>query len=163
AVGMLAACGSSKSSTSSSTPSPSSPSAVSSPAVTNLAGSAWTMTSYADTSGTMVAAAQSAALSFGANGALSGSTGCNSFRGTYTSTGSSLTLTLGPMTQMACVDAAATAQETAVVQQLPEVASYTTGGDGLTLSASDGSPLFVYAAANTNLPGTSWQVTGVNN
>ncbi len=67
------------------------------------------------------------------------------------------------MTLRACADPAAMAQETAIVQQLPTVSSYTTTGGVLTLTGTNGSPLFIYAMSNNTLPGTSWQVTGVNN
>jgi heat shock protein HslJ len=128
----------------------------------NIEGTAWTMTSYAGAGGTMVAASQGARLAFASYGALSGSTGCNSFSGTYMATSSRLTVTIGPMTQMACLDPAVMAQETAVTKQLPMVASYDISGDRLTLSSGSNNPLFIYAAAKTTLPGTSWQVTGVN-
>ena len=47
-----------------------------------------------------------ATLAFTSDGRINGSTGCNSFGGTYTSTGPALKLTLGAMTQMACADPA---------------------------------------------------------
>jgi heat shock protein HslJ len=62
---------------------------------------------------------------------------------------------------MACDGAAAT-QETAVVAALPQVASFTADGQLLLLSA-DGSTLLTYDPTSTDLEGTSWQATSINN
>ena len=73
-----------------------------------------------------VDAAAVAALDFGADGStLNGTTGCNGFGGTYSQDGSNLTIELGPMTLVACTDDATTAQERAIVDGLPRVASFT--------------------------------------
>ena len=113
----------------------------------------------------MVTAAprSNATLVFAANDKLSGSTGCNSFAGTYTASGSQLTIALGPMTQKACTDPALIAQESAVTRQLPMVTAYTMGGGVLRMTGAGGTELFTYNAAATSLEGTSWKVTGVNN
>jgi heat shock protein HslJ len=104
-----------------------------------------------------------ASLSFAAQGQLSGSTGCNSFTGTYTATGSDLRLTLGAMTQKACVSPVLQTQEQALTTQLPLVTTYTVHNGLLTLTGSNGTDLLVYKASSTSLVGTRWKVTGVNN
>ena len=100
---------------------------------------------------------------FASQGSLSGSTGCNSFSGTYTSSGSSLSMKLGAMTQKACGAAALQAQEHGITTQLPSVTTYHVASAVLTLSGSGGSVLFTYRHAATGLTGSTWRVTGVNN
>ena len=55
-------------------------------------------------------------LAFDKAGTFSANTGCNTINGSWSSKGDALTLKAGPMTQMACMDAAATAQETSIVK-----------------------------------------------
>jgi heat shock protein HslJ len=43
-------------------------------------------------------------LDFGADGAVSGTTGCNQFAGTYETEGADLTIEIGPLTLAACSD-----------------------------------------------------------
>jgi len=114
-------------------------------------------------SSTPRSAAAPAALTFSSAGALSGTTGCNSFSGTYTAADSQLTIELGPMTQAACIDAATQAQETAITRLLPATASYALVATSLTLKDHDGASLLEYTAAASDLRGSSWSVTGVNN
>ncbi len=128
-----------------------------------LTGTGWVLVSYRGAAAAVPAAANGAAtLRFEPAGKLSGSTGCNSFGGTYTADAAKLTITLGAMTQMACTDPKITAQEHAVTQQLPKVTGYAIANGTLTLTGSAGT-LFTYRAATTTLPGTAWTVTGVNN
>ena len=69
-----------------------------------LAGTAWTLAT-ASVDGDDVDAVGTPTLAFGDDGTtLAGSTGCNQFAGTYTQTGSDLTITIGPVTRAACVD-----------------------------------------------------------
>jgi len=132
--------------------------------VQSLAGTSWTLTSYSTVgSSTPTSAAAPAALTFRSAGALSGTTGCNSFSGTYTAEASKLTIKLGPMTQAACADAATQAQETAITQLLPTTTSYELVATSLTLKDQRGATLLAYTAAASDLRGTSWSVTGVNN
>jgi heat shock protein HslJ len=129
-----------------------------------LAGTAWTLASYADSAGNPVTATtppQAGALVFGTDGTVTGSTGCNQFQGTYTQQGSALTITPGPTTLVACTGPVAL-QETAMLQALPEVASFDSG-PGLELSDSTGAALLAYTASPSSLAGTSWQATGINN
>jgi heat shock protein HslJ len=135
--------------------------AASPPADQALAGTSWTLQSTA-TNGSSTPAAASATLRFDADGTtLSGSTGCNQFTGTYQQTGSNLTLKMGATTTAACTDAAATAQEMAILTGLPKVASFTTGAQ-LVLKDSSGATLFTYEPGRTTLAGSSWKATGIN-
>ena len=143
----------------------SSPSATASTSAATLRGSSWLLASYTGATGPVDADPQAAAaLQFRDAGALSGSTGCNSFSGTYVQDGSAVTVTLGPMTLMACVDPAVTAQEKAVVDGLGKVASFRGAPDGeLTLLDRSGATLLTYRAGLSGLAGTSWRATGINN
>lgn len=129
-----------------------------------LVGTSWALATYR-ARGAMVGASKESAASlvFGEQGKLSGSTGCNSFSGTYTTAGTNLTVVLGPMTQKACMNPALAAQEAAITAQLPTVRMYRISGTVLTLATSANSELFTYNAAPTSLSGTHWRVTGVNN
>ena len=134
-------------------------------AATELAGTQWNLTSYADDSGSQVPAATKsvASIKFGADGKITGSTGCNRFSGTYSQDGSKLTIALGPMTQRACTDDPVMKQENALVAALPKVASFTSTADALTLRDASGAELLVFAPGLSGLAGTSWQATGINN
>jgi heat shock protein HslJ len=129
----------------------------------SLAGGSWQLTAFASSSGSATKATSSPSagtLVFADQGKVSGSTGCNSFNGTYKQSGSSLTITVGPMTMMACSGAAAT-QETAVLANLAKVNSFTAGAKLQLKSGS--STLLTYKADATGLAGTSWVATGINN
>ena len=120
------------------------------------------LSNYVDAEASVNAAAP-ATLDFGSDGkTLSGSTGCNSFGGTFEQAGSKLTIKLGPMTLKACTDDAVSKQEQSIVKLLPAVASFT-GGDQLTLQDKSGSTLLIYKPGAAGLEGTSWIATGVNN
>ncbi len=133
------------------------------PSTSTLAGGSWQLTSYASASGSKAKATSSphaGTLVFAAGGKLSGSTGCNSFNGTYKESGSDLTITVGPMTMMACSGAAAT-QETAVLANLAKVDSFSSGSH---LQLKSGSTtVLTYKADARGLAGTSWVASGINN
>jgi heat shock protein HslJ len=98
-----------------------------------------------------------------ADGDLSGSTGCNTFGGSYTQSGSSLTITLGPSTLIGCPPPL-DAQEQAVLAALPKTASFTVDGGALTLLDSEGAHLLEYEHLEpVSLVGPDWRVTGINN
>ena len=85
----------------------------------------------------------------------------NGVGGTYTQNGSNLTITLGPMTLVACTDDATTAQERAIVGGLPRVVLFTQTGQ-LALLDDKGAAVLIYDANTAGLEGTSWTATGVN-
>lgn len=127
-----------------------------------LAGSSWVLSEVA-IDGTMTAAVDaSASINFDAGGALFGSTGCNRYTGNWTLDGSVLTLDPGATTMMACAPDLQ-AQEAAVLAALAATTGYSAADQKLTLKNADGNPMAVYKAAVTDLGGTSWTATGVNN
>lgn len=132
--------------------------------MTDLSGTSWDLESYVGPDSADVpadASADTATLSFAADGSFAGSTGCNRIAGTYTQEGSSLTLASGPMTLRGCEGPVAQ-QEAAIIAALPLVASFTTDG-GLVLRDAGGAALLTYAEGLSTLAGTSWQATGINN
>jgi heat shock protein HslJ len=135
------------------------PSASTAP--TQLAGTKWVLSS-AVIDDEDVASVAVAALDFGSDGTLSGTTGCNNFSGTYEQEGDELDIELGPMTLAACTDPAATAQEQAILEGLPEVDTFRSTPQ-LELLDGDGDTLLIYDANTAGLEGTSWTATGVNN
>jgi heat shock protein HslJ len=127
-----------------------------------IAGTSWTLATVSIEEESVAAVAE-ATLAFDADGtSLSGSTGCNQFSGTYEQSGSDLTIALGPVTLAACTDPAATAQETAILAHLDEIASFSIDAQ-LVLEDSSGEALLTYDMGTTSLEGTSWTATGVNN
>ena len=128
---------------------------------TELAGTNWVLSS-AVIDDEDVASAGVAALDFGTDGTLSGTTGCNNFSGTYEQDGDDLSIELGPTTLAACTDAALTAQEQAILEGLPEVESFRATPQ-LELLDGDDDTLLIYDPDTAGLEGTSWTATGVNN
>lgn len=137
-------------------------SASTTPAST-LAGS-WNLATFTGAQGSSPAVAGAvASLTFGADSALTGTTGCNNFSGSYAVTDARLSVSIGPMTQRACIDPAAESQERALLDGLPKVSSFDVSDKVLTLSGSSGEVLFTYAEGLRGLAGTRWRATGVNN
>jgi len=130
---------------------------------TSLAGTSWQLTAFASTTGALMKATTSPSagtLVFAAGGKVSGSTGCNSFNGTYKQKGTALTIEVGPMTMMACSGAAAT-QETDVLANLALVDTFTNAAQ-LRLKMGE-STVLTYKADATGLTGSSWVASGINN
>ena len=135
---LLVACGgdSGGSTSSAAAPAP----ATSAPPASSTAGPPLEGTSWSLTQVAGAAAQPGGLLAFARGGHLTGSTGCNDFGGTYTQSGSSLTITMGFQTAKAC-GPPLDAQETAVNAAVPKVASVTNGGSTLTLLDASGTAL----------------------
>jgi heat shock protein HslJ len=95
-------------------------------AAADLAGTSWTLVSIG---GNPVVEDSGPHVTFDAAGNASGSTGCNSFNGSYTVDGAALTF--GPLatTRMAC-EANLMAQEAAVLEALVGVSGWEVDADG---------------------------------
>jgi heat shock protein HslJ len=106
-----------------------------------------------------------ATLAFRADGALSGSTGCNRIVGSWAAGDDegTITLTANATTMMACTDPALEAQETAVLAALTEVQSFREAGGRLELLDAAGFAVLAYDEVSQDLAGTSWHATAVNN
>jgi heat shock protein HslJ len=101
-----------------------------------LAGTKWQMQDYADPSNTTgmttVLSGAIPTIEFGEDDKVSGSGGCNTYQGTYTVDGESLTF--GPLatTMMACSDPAGVMEQEAVfLAQLQSAAGYRIDSDQL--------------------------------
>ena len=96
-------------------------------ATTDLSGSTWELVAM---DGEPVAGDAVPTLAFDEQGAVSGSTGCNTFSGSVTINGSELSF--GPLvtTRMACADPAANAREEAFLTAMEGVSGYTVDDQG---------------------------------
>ena len=141
------------------------PGGSTSPGAPTLAGTSWVLTGYATAGGNIRPVAVGAApatLALGAGGSASGSTGCNRFAGSYTQSGSALTVDPGATTEIACAPPVM-AQERAVLEGLSAVRSFGVAAEVLTLRDGAGAVVLTYASGTTELAGTSWRATGINN
>jgi heat shock protein HslJ len=126
----------------------------------SLEGTAWKLAALSSAD---LAKNVSSTITFGAAGALSGSDGCNRFRGTWTTSGSSLTLTPGAATRMACPEPIMT-QAGAFTAALSATRGYTMDAGKLVLTGSAGARLATFVPSPVaSLQGGEWRATMVNN
>lgn len=78
------------------------------------------------------------------DGAASGSAGCNSFNGSYTIDGSTITFDAALATTLMACEVDAQVVEAAYLQALPTVSSWSLVDGGLQLADADASPVLVY-------------------
>jgi heat shock protein HslJ len=99
---------------------------------------------------------------FAADGSLSGSDGCNRYSASYTVEGSTLTVTPGMSTMMACAEPIM-AQATAFSKALASAASYTIDGEMLNLVDASGATVLTFQANAQQLAETTWHAILYNN
>jgi len=97
---------------------------------------------------------------FTPSGSVSGTAGCNSYGGRYSSSGQKLRVSSLSSTQMACAPGIM-AQEAAFLKALAVTRSYAVSGAALTIRTAVG--VLAYKAQSQALAGTSWNVTAYNN
>ncbi len=119
-----------------------------------LAGTTWRMTGYNDAKGGFAPALGNVTVSatFGSDGRLTGSAGCNEYRGKFTQTGD--TLAIGPlilMTRKACAPETL-AQERAYLIALRSATRAELNGDQLLLARSGDTRAVGYAASSPPPP-----------
>ena len=102
-------------------------------------------------------------VQFNTDDTLGGSGGCNQYNGTYTASGSSLTINSQLATTMMACAQPVMDQESLYLKALVEAKAYTVKGDKLTLFGPDNKEIANYKAASQDLAGTSWAVIGYNN
>lgn len=132
---------------------------VAADAASGLPGSVWRVVSLQDNppvEGTTITA------NFGADGALTGSDGCNQYAATYAVDGATIAITPGPSTLMACPEPVAQ-QATAYLEALAAAASYTIDGSQFNLIDADGKVLVNFEVTAQELAGTIWQAILYNN
>jgi len=93
---------------------------------TTLSGTSWVVTSIAKVS-TIVTRPT---MVFGADGSITGTTGCNRYSGTYETDGAKLTIGSVSSTAMACADPDASAQEADFTAALSGAVSWDIRPDG---------------------------------
>jgi heat shock protein HslJ len=124
----------------------------------SLDGTAWVLTGLP---GRTLLPGQPATLQFRA-GKAQGSDGCNRFTASYVSKGATLEVTPGAMTMMACPEDV-TQQANAFVAALTGAKRYRVGAGKLDLLDAEGAVLATLAKQVSELAGTSWKATGINN
>lgn len=121
------------------------------PQSAGLAGMSWIVTGYNNGQGAVVGVIAGTELtaSFGADGTLSGSAGCNRYTATYEAFGTNLKIGPVASTRMACADPAGVMeQEMQFLQALMTAATYRLDGDRLELRTADGALAATFTLAN---------------
>ena len=95
------------------------------------------------------------------DGTVTGFSGCNTFHGTYTTDGTSLTFGMLATTMMAC-EAPASTVESELLHRLEETTSFTIGVSGLELLDASGKTVVHANVSNSSLVG-DWAITGYLN
>ena len=107
-------------------------------------GTTWHLAAYADDAMAAVPFPVQATLQLD-DGTATGSTGCNTFNGSYTLEGERLTFDEQfALTRAACPDETASRVESAYLAALPQVAAWTIEDEQLMLAAADGARLLVF-------------------
>ena len=110
------------------------------PASSELAGSAWDVISYNNGKEAVVSVLLDTALTavFDADGQVSGSAGCNTYLGPYTTDGDAITI--GPLaaTRKLCADPEVMDQEEAYLTAMETAATYKITGDMMEMRTEDG-------------------------
>jgi heat shock protein HslJ len=130
--------------------------------VPTLAGATWQWegTRAGDGASVSVADPTRYTVQFQAGGMLAIRADCNNVLGTYTVTGSQLTIELGPSTLVACPP---DSQADQFLAGLSQVTSYNFGGGSLQLGLSTGGQMTFGRAVAQSLVGPTWELTGYNN
>jgi heat shock protein HslJ len=102
-------------------------------------------------------------IEFTTAGRFAGSAGCNSYNGSFTTSGNSITISPTIATTMMACAQPVMDQETAYINALGTAKSFSVKSDQLTLSDAAGKEIATYKAQSQNLSGTSWQVIAYNN
>jgi heat shock protein HslJ len=107
----------------------------------------WVLKSYTDGKGGAVPVLSVAPVNakFQQDGSLIGSSGCNQYSTTYSTSGESISISQAASTRMAC-EPAVMAQETAYLTLLPKAGKFVIFGDSMTLYDTTGAVLLSYSA-----------------
>jgi heat shock protein HslJ len=119
----------------------------------SLTGKTWQLTAITEKTpafqGVVPAAEQSKyTVTFNSDGSFNATADCNQVAGTYTTSGSNLTITLGPSTLVACPEGSF---GDLFAHGLGQAASYAIANDQLTITLQDGGTMtFVVASASSS-------------
>lgn len=135
------------------------PSAQAQPTANALAGTQWVLEMLGSNP---PAQGTQATLNFIDENRVAGTDGCNRFTGAYSVDGA--TLKLGPLasTMMACEDAVMK-QAMAFSQALAGTKTFGVANGRLSLMDESGATLATFTSLSTDLAGTKWVVTNINN
>ncbi len=141
-----------------------SPGATPSPKATasagQLGGTRWLLK---ELNGAATVSGSAVTAEFTKEGKLSGTSGCNRYGTTFTTSGNSITVGSEIASTLMACEEALMKQETAFLQALTAARTFTLTTDKLTLTDSAGKTLTTFAVQSQKLAGTSWQVTMYNN
>jgi heat shock protein HslJ len=124
----------------------------------SLDGTAWVLASL---QGLTLLPGQPPTIAFQGGRAV-GSDGCNRFTTTYTAKESALTIDKGATTMMACPHERMQ-QADAFMAALSAARTYRIANGRLELLFPEGTVLATFSKQSTELAGTSWRATGINN
>ena len=99
---------------------------------------------------------------FTSDGKVSGFSGCNQYSGSYTTSGSRISISKLSRTLMACVKAQMLL-EGVYVKALASARRYSISGSKLTLKGRLGLPVATFGVQSQSLAGTRWNVLSYNN
>ena len=116
--------------------------------LSTIVGTSWTATGINNGRGGLesTVATESVTADFGADGALSGFAGCNTYNATYELSDDTIAITGVVTTRKACADEAMTL-ESQYVAALEAATTYALSGDSLTLRDDDGAMQVTYAVS----------------
>ncbi len=132
----------------------------------NLNGTEWLLTGYNNGAGGFVSVVTGTAVTaaFSDDGQISGNSGCNSYSGSYSVTGSGISIGPLAMTEMYCMDPEGVMdQESAYLTAVQASVSYRVGPDDLTLMDADGRRMAVYERYIPTPQGDTWELAGYYN
>lgn len=130
----------------------------------SLEGVSWSLDSYLNVEGMTVCLLPYTEITatFG-SGAVSGSGGCNSYRGSYVTDGEKINVSGVLSTLMFCYDNIS-AQESEYLMNLQKAATYNISGNLLRMSDSNGSVILMYSVVQPlPLVETNWSMLNYNN
>ncbi|MFA4877731.1 MAG: META domain-containing protein [Methanoregula sp.] len=110
-----------------------------------LNGTEWTLAQYWQDAGAVQAVTSTpATISFGDDGRLYGSAGCNRYFASWEATGSSLSVGQAGSTMMYCGEPGVMDQESAFLTLLSQAKSYAIDGNRLIISDMSGKPILTF-------------------
>lgn len=126
----------------------------------DLTGRVWVLT---ELNGKPPMAGTGISAQFSADGKVMGSAGCNRYNGSFTISGENITFSSPLASTMMMCEQAIMDQESAYLQALAEVKTFSLTGNLLTFRGEEGANLLVFQAQSQDLANTDWQATFYNN
>ncbi len=121
-------------------------------------GSSWLLE---DLRGAPPVAGTAVTATFGTDGRVAGSAGCNSYGASFTLAGDRLTISDAMSTQMACMGEGIMEQESAFLRALEDVRTYRSTHERLELRDDAGAAILTFAVTSQDLADTSWIITNL--